>query len=239
MIHHSHITGEIIDYSHGFSNRNVRENKNNIIVIAHNLFGFDFFFFLKGVRLSVWKTKNLSIGGSNLTQINYANISERVKFTDTMKYYQQSLAKLVEIMADQEEERIKNQSKKFIEKHEYFGKVFKYLLKTDQEWILEYMSSGKGVIPYETMNSFESLNIVPTAEFFTIEDFYSSLRNYVNASVKKLYTFLKMRNLGDLNNLYNIQDTIILCEIFESRAQFLNDKFKFNPRTCNSASLSG
>ena len=31
-------------------------------------------------------------------------------------------------------------------------------------------------------------------------------------------------------------DTIILCEIFESRAQFLNDKFKFNLRKCNSAS---
>ena len=64
-----------------------------ISVIAHNLFGFDFFFFLKGIRLIVWKTTNLSIGGSNLTQINYANISEQVKFTHTMKYYQQSLAK--------------------------------------------------------------------------------------------------------------------------------------------------
>ena len=45
-----------------------------------------------------------------------------------------------------------------------------------------------------------------------------------------------MQNLGDLNNLYNFQDTIILCEISESCAQFLNNKFKFNPRKCNSAS---
>ena len=45
-----------------------------------------------------------------------------------------------------------------------------------------------------------------------------------------------MRNLGDLNMICNFQDTIILCEIFESRASFLNDKFKFNPRKCNSAS---
>ena len=42
-----------------------------------------------------------------------------------------------------------------------------------------------------------------------------------------------MTNLGDLNNLYNFQDAIILCEIFESRAQFLNDKFKFNSHKCN------
>ena len=45
-----------------------------------------------------------------------------------------------------------------------------------------------------------------------------------------------MRNLGDLNNLCTFQDTIILCEIFVSRTNLLNEKFKFNPRRCNSAS---
>ena len=45
-----------------------------------------------------------------------------------------------------------------------------------------------------------------------------------------------MRNLGDLNMIYNFQDTIILCEIFKSRASFLNHKFKFNPKKCNSTS---
>ena len=45
-----------------------------------------------------------------------------------------------------------------------------------------------------------------------------------------------MRNIGDLHNLYNFQDTLILCEIFESWAKFLNKKFKFNPRKCNSVS---
>ena len=45
-----------------------------------------------------------------------------------------------------------------------------------------------------------------------------------------------MGNLGDLNNLHNFQDTIILCEIIESRSDFLNNRFKFNPRKCNSVS---
>ena len=52
VIHHSHITGEIVGYAHGFCNRKVRENKNDISVIAHNLFGFDFFL-LKGIRLNL------------------------------------------------------------------------------------------------------------------------------------------------------------------------------------------
>ena len=47
---------------------------------------------------------------------------------------------------------------------------------------------------------------------------------------------MQMRNLRDLNALYNFQDTIILYEIFESRSTFLNNKFKFNPINFNSAS---
>ena len=43
-IHHWHITGEIIEYSHSFFNMKVRENKYKIAAIAHNLFRFDFFF---------------------------------------------------------------------------------------------------------------------------------------------------------------------------------------------------
>ena len=47
---------------------------------------------------------------------------------------------------------------------------------------------------------------------------------------------MKLKNLGELNKLYYFQDTIILCEIFESRASQLQKLFKFNPRKCNSAS---
>ena len=32
-----------------------------------------------------------------------------------------------------------------------------------------------------------------------------------------LYKILKMRNLGDMNDLYNAQDVILLCEIGENR----------------------
>ena len=41
--HHSHITGDIIGYSHTFCNETVRENYYRIPVIAQNLFRFDFF----------------------------------------------------------------------------------------------------------------------------------------------------------------------------------------------------
>ena len=43
-LHHSHITGKILGYMHDFCNWTVRENKSEIAMIAHNLFGFDMFF---------------------------------------------------------------------------------------------------------------------------------------------------------------------------------------------------
>ena len=49
-----------------------------------------------------------------------------------------------------------------------------------------------------------------------------------------------MRNLGDLNDLYNTQDVILLCEILESRFQVMQNTYGFNPRKCNLAStMSG
>ena len=51
---------------------------------------------------------------------------------------------------------------------------------------------------------------------------------------------LKMRNLSDMNDLYNAQDVILLCESIENRFQLMQGKYGFNPRKCNSAiTLSG
>ena len=69
VIHHSHATGKIIGYAHDFCNKKIRENQNLIPVFAHHLFSFDFFFVVKGIKLCVWRTKQLNIGGSNLTNV--------------------------------------------------------------------------------------------------------------------------------------------------------------------------
>ena len=103
------------------------------------------------------------------------------------------------------------------------------------------MSSGKGTIPYQMINDFESLKITPKDEFFDQKDFYSSLKEkdisdeeYEN--VKKNFKLLRLETLEDMNRIYNFQDTLILCEIFEQRSVLLEKLFKFNQRKCNSAS---
>ena len=72
-------------------------------------------------------------------------------------------------------------------------------------------------------------------------DFFSELKqsavndeDYQNS--KYLYQTIKMRNLGDLNDMYNTQDIILLTEIIESRFQAMQNTYGFNLRKCNSAS---
>ena len=47
---------------------------------------------------------------------------------------------------------------------------------------------------------------------------------------------MKLKNLGELNYLCNVQDTIIICKVFEERSSLLQEIFKYNPRKCNCAS---
>ena len=83
-------------------------------------------------------------------------------------------------MTDEEKDKIKKESKNVIIKYHCFYRVFNSLSKNKQEWILDSMSIGKGVIPYEMINSFDSLNITRIDDdFFKIEDFHSSLKNSI------------------------------------------------------------
>ena len=75
QLHHFHGTGEIIGYSHSYCNHKGRENYFKVLVVAHNLFRFDFFFLLKGLRTAVWRTKDIKIGGKYLTYMNFSIIA--------------------------------------------------------------------------------------------------------------------------------------------------------------------
>ena len=66
-LHHSHITGKIIGYSHDFCNTSVVEKPSpDIPVIVHNLFSFDLYYFIKGYIASAWCSKSLNIAGNNV-----------------------------------------------------------------------------------------------------------------------------------------------------------------------------
>ena len=126
-LHHSHITGEIFGYSHDFCNWKVEESKNEILLIAQNLFGFNMFYFIKGYRASAWGSKDLNFGGNNLTNINSGNIGNEIKFIDTLKYYQKSLGELASTLTENENKSVKTSVLQFLNQHHYFGEISKFL----------------------------------------------------------------------------------------------------------------
>ena len=76
--------------------------------------------------------------------------------------------------------------------------------------------------------------------FFTKDEFYSTLKEkavdegkYNNS--KLLHTLLKRQDMFDLNDLYNAQDVIFLCEIFENKFHTMFEMSGLNPRKCHSA----
>ena len=190
---------------------------------------------LKDLRLTVWRTQEIHIGAKNPSNVNFAIIKNQVKFIDTVKYFQQSLASLAKSMTDDEQENVKRTCRNFI------ANKLMLLTEENKKWVLDYICSGKGTIPYQIVKTLDSLEIKPeNGDFFAHKDFYYTLSeknisaDYEN--VKKFFKLLRLKILGDLNKIYNFQDVAILCEIFETRASLLQTLFKYNPRKCNSAS---
>ena len=108
-LHHSHVTGEIIGHSHDFCNWKVRKNQDVVSLIGHNFLGFDIFYMVKDFRATCWETKDFSMGGTNLTNVNFANIGSQIKIIDTLKYYQTTLANLYSTTDESEKIKLKNQ----------------------------------------------------------------------------------------------------------------------------------
>ena len=131
-IHHSHVTGNILGYAHTFCNEKVRENYYRIPVMAHNLFTFDFFFLVKGLRASVWETRDIIIGGENPTDINFAHIGNQVQFIDTIKYFQQSLGALASSLTSSEKESIYKECETYLLKDNILSIKFQMLSKTER-----------------------------------------------------------------------------------------------------------
>ena len=83
---------------------------------------------MKGLRLCVWRTKNLRIGGKGINNLNYANIADQIKFIDTIKFYQEPLSKIAKNMEANEKENIKKSLIVVLETHPKYN--FKYNLLT-------------------------------------------------------------------------------------------------------------
>ena len=165
-----------------------------------------------------------------------------MKLVDTMKYFLTSLGRLATTLDPIERERVGKLTIQFLTPHNYFSKVSKELTDNQKKILLEIIANGKSVIPYEKIESIHSLSITPEdGIFYSKYEFFSTLKasavdEEAYENTKKLFILLRMRNLSDLNYLYNVQDVILLLEMMENRFQSMQEKSDYNPRIINSAS---
>ena len=174
-LHHSHITGKVLGYTHDFCNTAVVEKTQaDIPFTAHNLFSFDLYFFIKAYIASPWCSKSLSIGGTHVTQIDYGNIADEIKLIDSLKFYQKSLGDLASALTDEEKMAVKKLTERFLNAHHYFSTVWPYLSFLKKERILEIIFGAKGVIPYEIIVHMESFFIKSETECWEKTEFFTN-----------------------------------------------------------------
>ena len=65
--------------------------------------------------------------------------------------------------------------------------------KTDREWVLDYLSLGKGIIPYEMVQRPDSLDIAPekgTFFFLIMFTLASKIQQLMTKNTKQLKNFI-------------------------------------------------
>ena len=144
---------------HDFFNTAVIEKTTpDIPFIAHKLFGFDLYYFIKAYIASAWCSKSLNVGGTNLTQ-------GEIKLINTLKFYQKSLADLAFTLSDEEMVAVKKVTEKCLNEHYYFSIIWPYPSFKRKEKFLDIIAEGKGVIPYELIVDMQSFFIKPENDF--------------------------------------------------------------------------
>ena len=91
--------------------------------------------------------------------------------------------------------------------------------------------TGKGVYPYEYMNSPEKLKetkLPPREAFYSrLNDESISDENY--AHTRKVWETFEMKTLKDYHNLYNEVDVLLLADVFENFRDICIKNYKLDP----------
>ena len=109
------------------------------------------------------RTKNWK---KNLTHTNFSNTASEIKFIDSLKYYQKSLAELARTLSEEEKAAVKKLTEQFFNQHHYFSNVWAFLNSEKNKKNFEIFSEGKGIIPYELIIGMDSFFLTPEKDFW-------------------------------------------------------------------------
>ena len=111
-----------------------------------------------------------------MTHVNYGIIDNEITLTDSLKYYQKSIADVSSTLTSEEKRVAEKVTKQFFNQYYYFSTVWPYLPLKLQEKVLDIVTSGKGIIHYELLVDMKSLLLTPDEEqFWNKTDFFNEL----------------------------------------------------------------
>ena len=90
-----------------------------------------------------------------MTLANYGNISNEIKLIDSLKFHQRNLGEVSSTLTADEKIAVKKLIEKFLNERYYFSTVWPFLSLKKKSKILEIISEGKGIIPYEIIVDIE------------------------------------------------------------------------------------
>ena len=142
------------------------------------------------------------------------------------RFFNSSLEKLVKNLKDKGLKEGKSIKDTFPNTYAYFKKVYKNI----DEQAFELLTR-KGVYPYEYMDCWEKMKektLPPKDEYYSqLTGKEISEENYKFAH--NVWDSFKLKNLGELHDLYMGSDVNLLADVFESFREFNLLNYKLDP----------
>ena len=206
---HCHYTGNFRGAAHNACNLQLKKIK-DIPVFFHNLSGYDAHIIFQNIHKadSIPEPKVIAKTMEKFVTFSIGNL----KFKDSLHFLNSSLDKLVSNLS----EKVKN-GKSF---QDIFTNTWEFFQnKTGSTDIKAFeMLTRKGVYPYSYMDSFtrfEETSLPPRDAFYNnLKQSHISDEDYDFA--QDLWRTFKLKNLGDLHDLYMETDVFLLSDVFET-----------------------
>ena len=200
---HCHFTGVYRGAAHEKCNLALRKVK-DIPVFFHNLSGYDSHFIFQNLT-KVKGVKQPEVIAKSMEKFITFSIGN-LKFKDSLNFLSASLDKLVSNLGSKGDEHFKNLKAYFQDKWNHLPeRAFKMLTR-------------KGVYPYSYMDSFDKFK---EEKLPSKESFYNDLcKQHISQEdydfIHELWNTFKLKNLGQLHDLYMEVDTLQLADVFET-----------------------
>ena len=219
---HCHYTGRFRGAAH--NSCNLKYKKPNFIpVIFHNLSGYDSHLFIKNLGYTdgnidcipnneekyISFTKNTVVGSYTNKEGKTKSIKHKIRFIDSFKFMSTSLESLVNNLPD-----------------DAFNNLERYY-KGEKLSLVK----GKGVYPYEYMDSLERFkeNKLPPKEAFYSRLTGEGISDEDYERAKKVWKVFGMKTLHDYHDLYNVTDVLLLADVFENFRNICMENYKLDP----------